>query len=52
MPHLEDEIAYVWQAQALAGGAIKLPSPPEPKSFLVPFVVDYDGFRFGKYPPG
>ncbi len=52
LAHLEDEMAYVWQAQALAGGAFKLPSPPEPKSFLVPFVVDYDGYRFGKYPPG
>ena len=52
LAHLEDEVAYVWQAQALAGGALKLPSPPEPKSFLVPFVVDYNGYRFGKYPPG
>jgi len=52
LAHLEDEIAYVWQAQALAGGALKLPSPPDTNSFLVPFVVDYDGYRFGKYPPG
>jgi len=52
IPHLEDEMAYVWQAQALARGRLTLPSPPEPKSFLVPFVVDYDGQRFGKYPPG
>ena len=50
--HLEDEMAYVWQAQAIAGGHIMLPSPPEPRSFLVPFVVDYNGQRFGKYPLG
>ncbi len=52
LPHIEDEMAYVWQAQAIAGGRLTLPSPPEPKSFLVPFVVDYNGQRFGKYPPG
>jgi len=52
MAHLEDEMAYVWEAQAIAGGHLKLPSPPEPKSFLIPFVVDYEGERFGKYPLG
>jgi hypothetical protein len=52
LPHIEDEMAYVWQAQAIAGGRLTLPSPPDPKSFLVPFVVDYNGQRFGKYPPG
>ena len=52
IPHIEDEIAYVWQAEAIAGGRLTVPSPPGPKSFLVPFVVDYAGQRFGKYPPG
>jgi hypothetical protein len=52
MPHIEDEIAYVWQARALTLGHLTLPSPPHAKSFLVPFVVDYHGQRFGKYPPG
>lgn len=52
MAHLEDEMAYVWQAQAIAGGTLTVPSPPSPKSFLFPFVVDYNGHRFGKYPIG
>lgn len=52
IPHLEDEFAYVWQAQVIARGELMTPSPPEPKSFLVPFVVDYEGQRFGKYPLG
>lgn len=52
MAHIEDEMAYVWQAQAIAGGRLTLPSPPYPKSFLVPFVIDYQGQRFGKYPLG
>jgi len=52
MAHFEDEMAYVWQAQAIAGGNLVLPSPPNPKSFMTPFVIDYNGVRFGKYPPG
>ncbi len=52
IPHLEDEFAYLWQAQVMADGAISLASPPEPESFLVPFVVDFEGRRFGKYTPG
>ncbi len=52
LAHLEDEMAYVWQAQVLARGKISLPSPEYPNSFLWPFVVDYQGQRFGKYPPG
>ncbi len=51
-PHLEDEVAYWWQAQAAALGHLTVPSPPEPHLFLVPFVIDRDGVRFGKYPPG
>lgn len=52
IPHIEDEIAFVWQANTIAHGDLYLPSPPCPKCFLVPFVVDLNGIRFGKYPPG
>ncbi|MEW6568454.1 MAG: hypothetical protein AB1449_09890 [Chloroflexota bacterium] len=52
IPHVEDEIAQLWQAEIVADGRIYLQSPPAPRSFLVPFVVDYEGRRFGKYPPG
>jgi len=52
IPHLEDELAYVWQGRLLAEGKLSIPSPAHPKSFLVPFVIDYEGLRFGKYPPG
>jgi 4-amino-4-deoxy-L-arabinose transferase-like glycosyltransferase len=52
IPHLEDEFANLWEADVMATGRIALPSPPQPESFLVPFVVDYNGLRFGKYPPG
>ncbi len=52
IPHLEDEFANLWQAAVMARGEISLPSPELPSSFLVPFVVDHAGQRFGKYPPG
>ncbi len=52
MAHLEDEMAYVWQARVIARGDLTLESPEQPKSFLVPFVVDHEGQRFGKYPIG
>ena len=48
MAHIEDEAAYVWQSQAIAKGRLTLPSAPHPKSFLVPFVGEYEGQRFGK----
>jgi hypothetical protein len=52
IPHIEDEVAYAWQARAYTAAEIKVPSPPHPKSYLVPFVVDYEGQRFSKYPFG
>ena len=52
IPHVEDEIAYVWQANLLTEGQFSMPSPEFEVSFLVPFVVDHDGLRFSKYPPG
>jgi len=52
LAHLEDEQAFVWQAEVIARGKLTLPSPPYPSSYLYPFVVDYQGQRFGKYPLG
>ena len=52
VPHVEDELAYVWQANLLTDGRLSLPSPKHAGSFVVPFVVDHQGLRFGKYPPG
>lgn len=52
IPHLEDEFSNLWQAEILDEGKLFEPSPPSPDSFLIPFVVDHEGRRFGKYPPG
>ncbi|OGT27898.1 MAG: hypothetical protein A2Z17_07010 [Gammaproteobacteria bacterium RBG_16_66_13] len=52
MPHVEDEFANLWQAEVMARGRLWIESPAAAESFLVPFVVDHEGRRFGKYPPG
>jgi hypothetical protein len=52
LPHLEDEVAYLFQAKTLALGRLTVPSPNPTDSFWTPFVLDHQGRRFGKYPPG
>lgn len=52
LPHLEDEVAYLFQAKTLALGRLTVPSPAHADAFWLPFVLDYEGRRFGKYPPG
>jgi 4-amino-4-deoxy-L-arabinose transferase-like glycosyltransferase len=52
LPHLEDELAYVFQARILARGQLTLATPEPRIAFWQPFVVDRDGARFGKYPLG
>jgi hypothetical protein len=52
IPHIEDEMAYVWQTKVIARGHLTVPEPEHRASFLVPFVVDHNGQRFGKYPLG
>lgn len=54
LPHLEDELAYLFQARIFASGHITVDIPEPPHAYWQPFVVDYDptGQRFGKYSPG
>lgn len=52
LPHLEDEVAYLFQAKTLALGRLTVPTPEHAGAFWLPFVLDHRGLRFGKYPPG
>jgi hypothetical protein len=52
LPHIEDDFSNLWAAHVFAQGHAALPTPPDKNSFLIPFVVDYNGLRFSKYPPG
>lgn len=52
LPHLEDEVAYLYQARIFANGEITAPTPELQRTFWQPFVIDYNGQRFSKYTPG
>lgn len=52
LPHLEDEIAYLYEAKIIAGGNFVIESPQPRQAYWQPFVVDSAGQRFGKYTPG
>ncbi len=52
VPHSEDEVAYLFQAKVFAQGRLAVPTPAQRLVFWTPFVVDYQGQRFGKYSPG
>jgi hypothetical protein len=52
VPHSEDEVAYIFQAKVFAQTRLAAPTPPYADAFWTPFVVDYEGQRFGKYPIG
>ncbi len=52
LPKSEDEAAYLFQAQVFAQNRVTVPTPPLADAFWSPFVIDHEGRRFGKYPPG
>lgn len=54
LPHLEDELAYLFQAKTYARGQLVIDTPEPRRAFWQPFVVDYHptGKRFSKYTPG
>jgi 4-amino-4-deoxy-L-arabinose transferase-like glycosyltransferase len=52
LPHLEDELTYLFQARMIARGDLTIPSPDPRNAFWQPFVIDRSGQRFGKYPVG
>lgn len=64
LPHLEDEIAYLYQARLFQRGDAYIETPQPTTAYWQPFVIDcnqriissYDvdclGRRFGKYTPG
>ncbi len=52
VPHLEDEVAYLFQARVFSIGRAYTRAVFHPNCFFAPFVLDHQGRRFGKYPPG
>ncbi len=52
LPHLEDEVAYLWEAKLLTRGQTVIDSPAPRRAYWQPFVVDFSENRFGKYTLG
>lgn len=52
LPHVEDEVAFLFQARTLAEGEVVAEPPDRPEFFRMPFVIVRGDMWFGKYPPG
>lgn len=52
MPHVQDSVAYLFQAKTFALGKLSVPLPPVPAAFEHEFVFMRDGLWYSKYPPG
>lgn len=49
IPHIDDEIAYYFQAKYMATGVLWLPTPPAPNAFGVAHLVANGSKWFGKF---
>jgi hypothetical protein len=52
VPHVEDELAFLFQARTIASGRLVASPPPLPEFFEAPFIIVQEDKWFGKYPPG
>jgi hypothetical protein len=52
IPHVQDDVTYLFQAEVFARGRPWVASPRFRDSFEQEFVVSHEGKWFGKYPPG
>lgn len=52
IPHVPDEVAYLFQARTYAQGRAYLDPPPAPELFRQFLIMVHDGKWFGVFPPG
>lgn len=52
IPHVQDSLTYLFQAQTLARGRVTAPAPALPEFFEQEFMLVQEGQWFGKYSPG
>lgn len=52
IPHGWDALSYHYQARVLASGHLTAPALAVPDPLFVPLIVEAQGRRFAKYPPG
>lgn len=51
-PTSADEYAYVWQAQALAGGLLQAEAPQPLETFAFFHLGEHEGLRYSRFPVG
>lgn len=51
IPHVQDSVAYLFQAKTFALGRLSAPLPPVPEAFEHEFILMRDSW-YSKYPPG
>lgn len=51
-PHLQDEVAYLFQARTFATGRVALPNPPVPGSFAMYLIETGASGWYSPVPPG
>ncbi len=52
IPHVQDEVSYLFQGKIFALLHFWVPEPPAPEFFQSGFIERLDGRWFSKYPPG
>lgn len=52
VPHIPDEVAYLFQARYFATGALTAPAPPVPAGFEVFLITCESGRCLSPFPPG
>ena len=52
IPHVQDSVSYLFQAETMALGRLSVPMPAVPEAFEHEFILMRDGAWYGKYPPG
>jgi len=52
IPHVQDSVTYLFQAESLALGHFSVPAPPIPEFFAQEFLLVRDDQWFGKYSLG
>ncbi len=52
IPHVSDEVGYLFQARVFAAGHLSLAAPPLAQFFPAEWVTTHDGRWFAIFPPG
>lgn len=52
VPHVPDEVCYIFQAKYFAEGRLWVAPPPDPDAFFIPFTMIEDGRWYAATTPG